>query len=73
MALLLPLSALAVLLGLLYLPVLRTLADVWWADPNYAHGFLIPLIAGYLIWSKKETLLGVPVKPSAWGGAWSCL
>jgi exosortase len=67
MALLMLMGVLAVFLGSLYLPVLQALVHLWWVDPNYSHGFLIPLIAGYLIWSRKDTLSKVSVQPSAWG------
>jgi exosortase len=66
--LLVPLSGLAVSLVLLYIPVLEDLVRLWWADQNYSHGFLIPLIDGYLIWGQKDTLTKVTVKPSGWGG-----
>ena len=68
MRLLVPLSGLAVLLVLLYIPVLRELVHLWWAVQNYSHGFLIPLIVGYLVWSRKDILTKIAVKPSGWGG-----
>ena len=61
-------SVLTILLGLLYIPVLRGLASVWGADQNYSHGFFVPLIAGYLVWRKQEALRAVTVQPSSWGG-----
>lgn len=64
-----PLSGLLVLFGLLYLPVLRDLGYVWWTDPNYSHGILIPFIAGYLIWRRRKTLAEAAVKSSLWGEA----
>jgi exosortase len=64
---LLPAGVLVVFLGLLYIPVLQELVHLWWADPNYSHGFLIPLIAGYLVWSRKDALAKVARQPSAWG------
>jgi exosortase len=67
MTLLLSVGILMVCLGLLYIPVLQELIRLWWADPNYSHGFLIPLIAGYLVWSRKDTLTKVTLQPSAWG------
>jgi exosortase len=67
MTLLIPIGALAVFLGWLYIPVLWDLLHLWWIDPNYSHGFLIPLIAGYLVWSRKDMLARVSVQPSAWG------
>lgn len=39
----------------------------WYADPNYSHGFLIPLISGWLIWRGRRDLAEVPRVPSAEG------
>ncbi|OGG44271.1 MAG: hypothetical protein A3F84_14940 [Candidatus Handelsmanbacteria bacterium RIFCSPLOWO2_12_FULL_64_10] len=64
---LLPASALALLLGLLYLPVVRDLWLVWETDLTYSHGFLIPPVAAYVVWSKRGLLSGTPVRPSFWG------
>jgi exosortase len=44
------------LLVLLYTPVIIGLAGEWYHDDNYSHGFLIPLISGYLIWKKRARL-----------------
>lgn len=48
-----------VLLGVLvalYWPTLVNLVWQWWDDPNYSHGFLVPLFSGYLIWQRREQL-----------------
>ena len=39
----------------------------WSTDDNYSHGFLIPFIAGYMIWQKREELTKLLAKPSNWG------
>ena len=36
----------------------------WSVDDNYSHGFLIPLISGYLIWHKRADLSEIPSHPS---------
>jgi exosortase len=28
----------------------------WWNDPNYSHGFLVPVFAGFLIWQRRAAL-----------------
>ncbi len=43
-------------LVLVYLPVIYDLIWAWYEDPNYSHGFLVPLISGYLIWKKRKEL-----------------
>jgi len=39
----------------------------WSTDDNYSHGFLVPVIVGYLVWTKKEKLRTLSLKPSIWG------
>ena len=51
----------------LYFPVLKGLVSDWWHDPNYSHGFLLPLFAIYLIWAKRQELARVTLKGSWWG------
>ena len=57
------------LLGLLYAPILRDLMQDWWDDPNYSHGFLVPLASAFLVWRKREALRAIPWRGSAWGFA----
>ena len=56
-----------VFLGLLtglYAGILRDLAWQWWDDPNYAHGFLVPLFSGFLVWQRRTQLAALPAKGS---------
>lgn len=50
-----------------YLPVLADLVHQWSTDENYSHGFLIPVIAAYLVWERREQLRGAPVRVTPWG------
>ena len=34
-------------------------ASSFWSDPLYSHGYLIPVIAAYLFWSRRQALVGV--------------
>ena len=43
-------AALAGLLGWAYFPMLRVFFDKWANDPQYSHGFLVPLFSAYLVW-----------------------
>lgn len=47
----------------LYAPVLAGLVVNWYQDPDYSHGFFVPLVSGYLIWRKRDELLRLPVLP----------
>jgi exosortase len=52
-----PLALVAVaLVVVLYFPVLKALVDQWWDDDNYTHGFLVPLISGFLIYRRWDEL-----------------
>ena len=51
----------------LYAPVLVRLVRQWWTDPDYSHGFLVPLLSAYLIWQRRDKLAEVARKPSNWG------
>ncbi len=47
----------------LYHDVIRRLVDDWRVDENYSHGFLIPLISGYAIWTQRQRLAALPLQP----------
>jgi exosortase len=49
----------AVLLAV-YWKILRALVNQWWDDPNYSHGFLVPLFCLYLVWRQWPTLATLP-------------
>jgi exosortase len=63
--------AMALVLGSLtvwlYAPVLVPMMRQWYADPNYSHGMLIPLLAGYFVWERRHRLMGLTPRPS-WVG-----
>lgn len=52
---------------LLYGEIIMKLVQDWSVDDNYSHGFLIPFIAGYMVWQKKEKLARYRPVPSKWG------
>ncbi len=52
---------------LIYLPAIIDLISDWWNDPNYSHGFLIPIISFYLIWRKKGDLADIKTESSRFG------
>lgn len=55
------------LLLLCYYPVLVRLVQDWSRDDDMGHGFFVPVVAGYIIWQKREQLALLPLKPSWWG------
>jgi exosortase len=58
---------LAALLLWLYIPTLTHLVGQWWNDPNFSHGFFVPLFAGFVIWQERHRLAAVQLRPS-WSG-----
>src|SRR5688572_2260782 len=48
------------LLLALYWKILSALVTQWWDDPNYSHGFLVPLFSLYLIWGRRALLARLP-------------
>lgn len=59
-----------IVLGLvcaMYAAVLAKLANDWWNDPNFSHGFFVPLFSTFLLWNQRKQLRAIPVKGS-WGG-----
>lgn len=55
------------LLILLYASVLRLLVAQWWTDPNYGHGFFVPLFSGYILWHQRERWTKSEIEPSNFG------
>jgi exosortase len=63
---LLLLFALVALVGL-YFPILVGLTEDWATNDNYSHGYFIPLISGYMIYSMKGELRKLPLSTANWG------
>ena len=60
-------AALAVLVAFLYKDIFAALVRQWWNDPNFSHGFFVPLLSAYLAWERRDILAALPPKPSWWG------
>lgn len=52
------------LLVLAYLPILIRMATQWSNDEDMGHGFFVPLVAGYVAWTRREELLALEPKPN---------
>jgi exosortase len=50
-----------------YWPTLWAMAEKWYNDPQYSHGFLVPVFAAYLLWRRRGQLEAGASTPSAWG------
>jgi len=49
---------------LLYYHAFDTLIYDWSNNPNFSHGFLIPFVAAYMVWFKKNELKEIKPEPS---------
>jgi len=46
------LIALALLAG--YSSTLRGMALQWWNDEDMSHGFLVPIVIGWIVWRERD-------------------
>ena len=61
-------AATLLILGVwLYGPVLIRLTGQWWSDPNFSHGFFVPLFSAFVVWQDRARLRAIQPKPSTWG------
>ncbi len=64
------LIAIAALLPLLLWSYWTTFVEIgerWATDPQYSHGFLVPLFAGYLLWSRRGQIGWNDLQGRWWG------
>lgn len=47
----------------LYFVIVQKMALQWYEDPNYSHGFLVPLIAAYFVYDRREQLRETIIAP----------
>jgi exosortase len=50
-----------------YWPTLDEVVRKWARDPQYSHGYLVPLFSLYLLWWRREKLPAAPAGPNWWG------
>jgi exosortase len=62
-------ASLSILVLIMYMSVLSSLARQWWNDPNYGHGFFVPVFAAYALWSTRDRWRTLPFSPNNFGFA----
>ena len=50
-----------------YWPTLGTMAGKWLHEPQYAHGYLVPLFSLFLLWRRRAMLAAAPAAANWWG------
>jgi len=60
-------AVLAALSLWLYARTIIHLVGQWWHDPNFSHGFFVPVFAAFVIWQERERLARLKPQPS-WSG-----
>ena len=60
-------AAFVALLAYLYAAIVHRLVVEWWTDPNFSHGFFVPLFSGYVVWRNRRRIAETPVAPSPMG------
>jgi exosortase len=60
-------SVLAAAFLYLYAPVLAYLVVNWWDDPDYSHGFLVPVLSAYFVWKRRQKLSDTVSRANRWG------
>jgi eight transmembrane protein EpsH (proposed exosortase) len=51
----------------LYYQIIFYMVKDWYNDSNYSHGFLIPFISAYIIWTNREKIANTKIKSDGLG------
>ena len=54
---------------LLHAAGIRNLVQQWMDQEEYSHGFLIPVVSAWLLWSRREAIIRALDRPSLWAAA----
>jgi len=57
---------LALTLSLYWSTIARLIAQ-WWSDPNFSHGFFVPLFTAFVIWQERDHLKRI-TPAASWSG-----
>lgn len=57
------LSCLMLLLAAVYARIIQSMVIQWANDENYSHGFIVPLIAAWFLYERRDKLLKMTVAP----------
>lgn len=60
-------SLIIVTFSILFYGTIIGLVREWWYNPDFSHGFLIPLAVAWMIWRKRSELVASGIEPGNWG------
>ena len=63
----LQIGMISILFLILYYPIIFVMVKDWQINDNYSHGYLIPIIVGYMIWAVRKKFEGIKISPNNWG------
>ena len=67
-AALIPITVGLALVIWLFIPTFKWWYGMWMKDESYySHGFLVPLISGFIVWLKRDILKRITIKPAVHG------
>jgi len=49
-----------------YAGALRLMVGIWWREPDYGHGFFVPLFSLVLLWLRRDMMNPLPRRGSWW-------
>lgn len=61
------LAWLALMLVVLYAPVLVRIVKEWAEEEDMGHGFFVLPVVGYIIWQRRDELAKIPIRPHWFG------
>lgn len=61
------LGFIVILLVSVYWAISKALIQQWWLDPDYGHGFFVPLVSGYVLWRRRRLWQTAQIKPLNFG------
>ncbi|MBN2020374.1 MAG: exosortase [Sedimentisphaerales bacterium] len=50
-----------------YWPGIVDLCSIWRRSDEYSSGILVPFLAGYILWSRRDKLRTISIRPALWG------
>jgi exosortase len=50
-----------------YWPGIVDICNIWRRSDEYSSGLLVPFLAVYILWSRRQELAGIRIRPSVWG------